>query len=95
MKELGLEEERFHRELADAILPLSLAGVVLHGPRMKWLKDELEKKQFSGQLAHFDDRAEAAQYLSRELQPQDSILIKGSRSMKMEDVFEHLKNGVK
>lgn len=95
MKELGTDEERFHRELADAILPLSLAGVVLHGPRMSWLKDELEKKHYSGKLAHFDDRGEAARFLSRELQSGDSILIKGSRSMKMEEVFEHLKNGVK
>jgi UDP-N-acetylmuramoyl-tripeptide--D-alanyl-D-alanine ligase len=90
MLELGPEEERFHRELADQVLELQIENVLLFGPRMIALFEELHRRGFRGQLGHFASQTELSQALIQGVKPGDSILIKGSRGMKMEEVWKIL-----
>ena len=40
MLELGEDERMYHEALADQLLTMDLEGILLYGPRMKWLYDE-------------------------------------------------------
>jgi len=90
MKELGTDELRFHAELAAPLLKTSVGVVLLHGPRMKSLEQSLKNQGFAGTLRHFDDLGALAAEAKKLLQPGMLVLIKGSRSMKMETVWQEL-----
>jgi UDP-N-acetylmuramoyl-tripeptide--D-alanyl-D-alanine ligase len=90
MKELGPDELKFHRELAPRLLATRPKGVLLHGDRMKSLFEELRLRGYTGELAHFETPEALAAALRTKLGPGDVVLIKGSRSMKMEKVWESL-----
>ncbi len=88
MLELGENEERFHREIAPQLVQLRIENVLLFGPRMRALLDELKKLNFSGRLEHFESHADLAQALIQGSKPGDTFLIKGSRGMRMEEVWK-------
>lgn len=88
MLELGPGEERFHRELADALVRASVDAVFLFGPRMKWLADSLAKTSIP--TRHFDTHEALAQAAGETLTANDCLLVKGSRGMKMETVLKFL-----
>jgi UDP-N-acetylmuramyl pentapeptide synthase len=94
MLELGEGEEALHRGLADAICGLGISRVVLLGEKMRWLADELEKRRksgaFRGQALHCPSHAAAAEALRAQTAPGDAVLIKGSRGMKMEEVWKRI-----
>lgn len=90
MRELGTDEKTYHRNLASQILTLPFHGLYLFGPLMRELEDELRNKNFRGQLVHFSSTDDLFEHLSTEIRSQDWILIKGSRSMKMETVWKKL-----
>lgn len=90
MLELGPEEEIYHRKLAQKIISLSIDRVLLYGIRMKALLDELKNLGFKGQAEHFKSHQELAHTLITQVHLNDIILIKGSRSMKMEEVWKPL-----
>lgn len=91
MLELGTFEEQMHRGLADALLKHDVKNVLLYGPRMKNLEDELGRRGFGGVLKHFSEHEAMAAFLAAEAKAGDCILIKGSRGMKMEKVWESLR----
>jgi UDP-N-acetylmuramoyl-tripeptide--D-alanyl-D-alanine ligase len=88
MLELGAEEERYHRELAGPLARLGIEHVLLHGPRMRGLVDELARRKFPGSFRHFDTHDELARALIEGARPGDAVLIKGSRGMRMEEVWK-------
>jgi UDP-N-acetylmuramoyl-tripeptide--D-alanyl-D-alanine ligase len=92
MLELGSAEESFHREIAKQLIEESIENVLLYGPRMIFLSDELKLRGFRGYHAHFNTHAELAQELISRFQPGDTLLIKGSRGMKMEEVWKILQD---
>jgi UDP-N-acetylmuramoyl-tripeptide--D-alanyl-D-alanine ligase len=90
MKELGDKEETLHRGLASDILALGPnIRVMLYGERMKWLAQELEKKGIKS--SGFLSQELMAGELKKHIKSEDFILLKGSRSMRMEKVWEALK----
>jgi UDP-N-acetylmuramoyl-tripeptide--D-alanyl-D-alanine ligase len=91
MLELGTEEEKFHRDLSAAIEKVGLQGVLLYGNRMKWLEDELKRRGFSGHISHHESHEALIQELRKNWQNGDALLIKGSRGMRMENVWKGLK----
>jgi UDP-N-acetylmuramoyl-tripeptide--D-alanyl-D-alanine ligase len=95
MLELGPEEEKFHRELSSKIMEIRASHVLLYGSRMKALADELHQNQFLGTLGHYQTHADLAKQLIDRIQPNDCVLIKGSRGMKMEEVWKILESCVK
>jgi len=90
MLELGKEEEVWHRKLAEKIAATQLDYVLLYGERMKWLRDELSRRRFDTIVHHHESHADLVTTLRRILRPDDVILIKGSRGMKMDQVWEIL-----
>ena len=91
MLELGEGEEAFHRALAPILLQHQIDHIWLYGPRMKWLLDELEKQNSPKfKVAHFNTHEDLYASLKNSIQPGDSILIKGSRGMKMEQILKSL-----
>ena len=43
MLELGENERHYHESIARQLGTISLKGILLYGPRMKWLYEELQK----------------------------------------------------
>lgn len=90
MLELGPKEEEFHRALAEKIGATGISSLFLYGDRMKWLQDEMKKTLSGIKTRHFTSHSDLAQALAEELRAGDAILIKGSRGMKMEEVWKQI-----
>ena len=88
MLELGPDEERLHRELADPITAAGVSTVLLLGPRMESLADELRWSGYSGRVEHFERVEDLVAALTPG--PADAVLVKGSRGMRMERVLAAL-----
>jgi UDP-N-acetylmuramoyl-tripeptide--D-alanyl-D-alanine ligase len=89
MKELGSSSENFHRELGKQI--------AMHGIDMLFTWGEMAEKialgaiesgMKKGSVLHFKTKPELIDYAKINLTDDDVILVKGSRSMKMEEVVE-------
>jgi len=87
MLELGTDELALHSGLATQIVALGIEHLLLFGPRMKALRDELLSRGFAGKVAHFDSHAELASALDAGLKSGDALMIKGSRGMHMEEIW--------
>jgi UDP-N-acetylmuramoyl-tripeptide--D-alanyl-D-alanine ligase len=90
MLELGAGEEAFHRGLATKLGTTKVDTIFLYGERMRWLFDELKKRSSKARVGHFTTHAELSEALAREIQTGDALLIKGSRGMKMEEVWKRI-----
>lgn len=90
MLELGTEEEKFHRELAAKIVAHGLEHVLLYGTRMRWLQEELLRRDFRGDCRHFESHDDLSSVLGKEFPAGGVLLLKGSRSMRMEQVWKSL-----
>ena len=91
MLELGAEEREYHEQLADEILAMDLQGILLFGPRMKWLYDALQQYKVKPQLLWSEKNYAPLVNKLRDATGLDSIiLLKGSRGMALENVLEGL-----
>jgi len=91
MKELGEHAQDCHRALGRLCGALELAGLVGYGAAMS---DTVKAAQRTG-MAHAtlaESHAHACELIARDLQPEDVVLVKGSRSMMMEQVVAMLCN---
>lgn len=93
MLELGDQEQFFHEALANEIIALAPTGVLLYGPRMKWLYDKLEPLDIFSVLEWSEERYEPLiDILRKETGAQSIVLLKGSRGMALENVLTGLQN---
>jgi UDP-N-acetylmuramoyl-tripeptide--D-alanyl-D-alanine ligase len=90
MLELGAGEEGYHRALADSLIGLGFEHVLLYGPRMQSLHQELQGRGYKGTLSHHPSHEDLAKILLTQAAPGDAILIKGSRGMKMEEIWKSI-----
>jgi UDP-N-acetylmuramoyl-tripeptide--D-alanyl-D-alanine ligase len=92
MKELGISEEGLHRQLAADIRGMGAnTKVLLFGEKMKWLADELRKRDPQIPVSHAETHDLLALELKQGFKKDDVVLLKGSRSMHMEKVWELIK----
>jgi UDP-N-acetylmuramoyl-tripeptide--D-alanyl-D-alanine ligase len=92
MKELGTSEEALHRGLARDVQSLGdNVRVLLYGERMKWLSDEIRKLDSKIYVKDFSSQDLMAAELRSQVKSGDIVLLKGSRSMRMEKVWDQLK----
>jgi UDP-N-acetylmuramoyl-tripeptide--D-alanyl-D-alanine ligase len=89
MLELGSFEETMHRGLADPIMKHQVKHVLLYGPRMRKLAEELQKRGH-GDVKHYANQDDLASALKAQAKSGDRILLKGSRGMRMENVWKAL-----
>ncbi len=81
MLELGEHEEKFHRE-AGTEMPKSIDVVIGVGKRAKWILEGAREAGFANESLHHFDNAEAAgNFLTTFIQPNDLVLLKGSRGV--------------
>lgn len=91
MLELGPHELKYHRDLEDAVLGLNPDGIFLYGPRMRALHEAVSKKGYRGKLVHSEKDIEPLRdALLASVRSGDAVLIKGSRGMRLERLFEEL-----
>ena len=89
MLELGALEESLHRQVGVAAARAGLAGLFTVGERGRWIGEAAAEEGVA--VEHAADAAAAAELLKQILRPGDLVLIKGSRLMRLEQVYEALK----
>jgi UDP-N-acetylmuramoyl-tripeptide--D-alanyl-D-alanine ligase len=82
MKELGAHAEESHIEVGRAVRELGIDILLTYGTLAKYI---VTGAGLPGSI-HYDQKNVLSEYLAELLVPGDTVLIKGSRAMKMEDV---------
>jgi UDP-N-acetylmuramoyl-tripeptide--D-alanyl-D-alanine ligase len=90
MLELGRDEEQLHRDLAGPLMRSGATHVLLAGKRMAALAAELKARGYPGRVTHFADVEALAKAFSSQVREEDAVLLKGSRSMRMERAWDAL-----
>jgi UDP-N-acetylmuramyl pentapeptide synthase len=92
MLELGDASKSLHESLADHINAVDFAKVYLIGPDMKYLRDKLSDKYDPESLLWYgkDQLTDLTNDLKKELQPNDTVLLKASHGIHLENVLHEL-----
>jgi UDP-N-acetylmuramoyl-tripeptide--D-alanyl-D-alanine ligase len=91
MKELGLHSKEYHREIGSMLPKLSIDYLVAIGnDAMEYCKGAERAGLKSSKIKYFNDRQNAIDALKFFIRKNDLVLIKASRSMKLEDVSASL-----
>ncbi len=93
MKELGEFSKRYHKEIGHYCSIKNIHGVICFGKDAYYIYNEFKK---SDRICfHFDPSEDSIPKIAQELKTivslGDVVLVKGSRSMKMERIIEELK----
>jgi UDP-N-acetylmuramoyl-tripeptide--D-alanyl-D-alanine ligase len=90
MKELGMFEEKFHRDLGREILKLNFKTVIGVGEAVKYLVDEINKNTRNTKTYIVETPEAAYSLLKSSLLKGNYILIKGSRSIGLDKLVDAL-----
>lgn len=90
MMELGDQEHEFHEEIASSIDPSHIHSVYTIGNLSRTIVNSLRNTEFEGEVKHFTSKEELVSACNRILSNEDVILVKGSRSLKLEEICEAL-----
>lgn len=86
MAELGAAEKALHGLIGKELDGLAFTGVILVGEKAAWMSEQMEKTPF-----HLvSDHAGAVACMQKEISGKALILLKGSRSAKLELILEKL-----
>ena len=92
MLELGKGSTRYHRAVGEYVKNSKTDILLCFGKNSNYYIEGACDKGFDrANTAHFDSREELAEHLKGILQEGDAVLFKGSRGMKLEEVYEALK----
>ncbi|MBR1740040.1 MAG: UDP-N-acetylmuramoyl-tripeptide--D-alanyl-D-alanine ligase [Ruminococcus sp.] len=91
MLELGKSSAKYHRTVGESV-PVSKCDELLcfGSESVNYIEGAADKGFDRENAKHFDSREELAGYLKGRLKAGDCVLIKGSRGMKLEEVYEAL-----
>ncbi len=93
MLELGPDEAEFHASIGRMVTPEIADCLYTCGP-LSVHTAEAAKPSFSdGAVRHFPDKRELAAALLKETAPDDLVLVKASRGMKLEEIVAALEKG--
>jgi UDP-N-acetylmuramoyl-tripeptide--D-alanyl-D-alanine ligase len=95
MLELGPQEAELHAEIGDYITSAKAEAVLTYGPLSLNTASAAEnqfKKDGAAEppVKAFQTKNELIEYLRANLDPQDLVLVKGSRGMRMEEIVHEL-----
>jgi UDP-N-acetylmuramoyl-tripeptide--D-alanyl-D-alanine ligase len=91
MLELGLEEEKGHREVGKKVFEIKADLFFAIGERMESAVKELRSLEYPEEkIFYFDNPEILGRKLQEEIQEGDLILIKGSQGMRMEKIVEEI-----
>ncbi len=92
MLELGVEEERMHREAGVFVAGLDDVRLVTVGRRGAWIAEGARAAGMAADRLHVvSDHAAAARLLDEALAPHDAVLLKASRGESLEKVIAEWK----
>ena len=91
MKELGINEKQFHKEIGGYCSG-KIDILMCYGDLAKNAINDSNK--ISIQL-HFDTKTSLFKHLCNEIQKNDAVLLKGSRSMELDSIIKNIINYVK
>lgn len=91
MKELGEQEIEFHEEMGAFAAALGVDELCTIGELAKTMDQAAKKTKEQIVTKHFENRGELTEYLKKLLQPEDVVLLKGSRTMQLNLVADALK----
>ncbi len=86
MMELGENEVKYHKELGAFLNRFENLTLITIGGLSKNISDECSHPSHN-----FSSNIEAAEFLKHEAKKNSTILLKGSRSMKLEEIIEEMK----
>jgi UDP-N-acetylmuramoyl-tripeptide--D-alanyl-D-alanine ligase len=86
MKELGEKAEDYHRELGQYLMNSSLSLILFLGEETRVAADAIG----NGRARYFTDKKALIGFLSGHLQRDDIVLVKGSRTLGMNEIVEAL-----
>lgn len=90
MAELGEATEEGHLQVADKIQEMMLDAVFLVGSLTEIIKRRLETNGFKGKIHWFESSDDARMSVQEELREDDTVLVKGSQSSRMEKVVKEI-----
>lgn len=91
MLELGEYTEAAHREIGEAAAAADVLYLITVGEAAKYIANgALSFGMDKNYIYSFDNNETAADFLSEILEPGDMVLIKGSRGMKMEQIYKKI-----
>jgi len=91
MKELGIHSRKYHREIGLLLPELSVDYLVAIGSEAVEYCKGAEKAGFkSSRIKYFEDKEKAMDALKFLLREDDMVLLKASRSMKLEEISKKL-----
>ena len=91
MGELGGEREKAHREAGRLAGSLELDGLYLLGPSAEWVAEGARESGMTATRIHVEnDHESIVRNLRKDITKGDRILIKGSRSARMERIAQAL-----
>ena len=93
MLELGPNEDRLHYETGASVCPGEIYAVLATGDRSKHTVRGAAERLGPERAIHFADKDSLVRRLLEELAPDDLVLVKGSRGMRMEEVVHALVRG--
>ncbi|QRN86437.1 UDP-N-acetylmuramoyl-tripeptide--D-alanyl-D-alanine ligase [Clostridia bacterium] len=91
MRELGEIEQEEHRKIGRMAAQKGVALLVGVGPLAKYIVEGANDYK-PGMAIHCINNDEAAEYLLTQLKLGDTVLVKGSRSMKLEEIIDKIVN---
>lgn len=90
MLELGDQEIAFHEEIGEEVVNLHFDFLYTFGPLSKFAATSAFEQMDSSKVKSFDDKNELIEDLKQQVQPNDLVLVKASRGMKLEEVVNVL-----
>jgi UDP-N-acetylmuramoyl-tripeptide--D-alanyl-D-alanine ligase len=91
MLELGKSAEKEHRRIGRAAAQFRVDCLFTYGNLSKFTSEAAKVKV----KTHFEDKTMLAEQLAEFVSGNDTVLVKGSRGMKMEEVVAHLQQKLK
>ncbi|MEW4286566.1 UDP-N-acetylmuramoyl-tripeptide--D-alanyl-D-alanine ligase [Priestia koreensis] len=90
MLELGEDENQFHYEVGASLDPNKIDYVFVYGPLSQYLAQGAKQVFPENRVLYFDDKELLAEKLASVVYPEDLVLIKASRGMKLEEIISNL-----
>lgn len=91
MKELGEQAEKFHFEIGLYLAETSVDMVLTLGNLAMEIIKGIQDQNHDIEVHHFEDASMLKSWLEAGIHPGDSILFKGSNSMRLGEVVQHVR----
>jgi UDP-N-acetylmuramoyl-tripeptide--D-alanyl-D-alanine ligase len=95
MLELGKDEQTYHHNIGRELQPEHIDFIYTFGPLAHYIADAARTRFKGNRVQWYTDKAEMIRQLKANVSEGDLVLVKGSRSMKLEEVVNALKEGVR